>query len=150
MKMMLSVLTFVVLVAGVFSTAGAASDAHGEGHGDGAHHSVGVPQPVADPSKATRPGRVTLAEPKAFAKLKAGTVNLTWKSAEGAESYHVQVATDPRFKWMVSEEFFVKGESFTTPDLKPGTYFWRVASKRPGNDPSWTTGFFTSSSFVVE
>lgn len=152
MKMMLSALAAAVLFSGVFSQAFAADD-HAAAHGDAdhaQHKSIGEPQPVANPALATRPGRVSLIEPKALSKVKAGAVTLKWNPVEGVESYTVQIATDPRFKWFVANEQFVKADSFQTPALEVGTYYWRVAAKKPGNDAGATTGFFTPSSFEVQ
>ncbi|MBX3016489.1 MAG: fibronectin type III domain-containing protein [Bdellovibrionaceae bacterium] len=145
MKWMLSVTVFMMVLAGVFSGALAAG---GEEHGDG-HHSVGVPQPVADLTKSTLPGRVSLTEPKALAKVDA-TVTLKWTAATGADVYHVQVAKDPRFKWLVVDNANVTGESFQTPALEAGPYFWRVAGRKPANDATYTKGYFTNSSFEVK
>lgn len=147
MKWMLSVTVFMMVMAGFFSNALAAEDAHGEGHGHG--HDVGVPQPVADRSKVAVPGRVELTEPKALAKVDA-TVTLKWTASAGADVYHVQVAKDPRFKWLVVDNANVTGESFQTPSLDAGPYFWRVAGRKPTNDASYTKGFFTTSSFEVK
>lgn len=167
MKWMLSVTVFMMVMAGLFSNAvadqttegapaaenahepmGHTAAAHGEGHGEGHGHSVGIPQPVADLSKSTLPGRVTLTEPKALAKV-GPTVTLKWTASEGAEVYHLQVAKDPRFKWLVVDNYQVTGDSFETPNLEPGPYFWRVAGRKPLNEPSYTKGYFTTSSFEV-
>lgn len=154
MKWMLSVTVFMMVMAGVFSNALAAEDAHkaaghgGEAHGDG-HHSVGVPQPVADATKTTLPTKVTLTEPKALAVV-GSTVDLKWTASTGADVYHVQVAKDPRFKWLVVDNHNVTGESFKTPALEAGPYFWRVAGRKPSNDSTYTKGYFTNSSFEVK
>lgn len=156
MKMTIASVTFLI-VSGVFSLAMANEPAptaapatepavHAGGH---AEHSIGVKQPEVDRSKATLPGHVTLAEPKALAKV-SGTVTLKWAPVEGAEVYHVQVAKDARFKWLVSNEYDVKGETFQVPTLEAGQYFWRVAARRPANDAQWTHGYFSNSSFEVK
>lgn len=144
MKWMVSVTVFTMVVVGVFSSA-LAADAGGHGAG----HSVGEPQPEADKTKATLPGRVTLSEPKALAKV-GGTVDLKWTAATGAEVYHLQVAKDPRFKWLVIDNHNVTGENFQTPALEAGPYFWRVAARKLSNDPTYTKGHFSSSSFEVK
>lgn len=140
MKLMISMTVFMLVLSGVFSRAIAA---------EGGHHSVGEPQPQADKSKATTPGRVTLTEPKALAKV-SGAVTLKWTPSAGADVYHVQVAKDPRFKWLVVDNHNVAADNFQTPALEAGSYFWRVAGRKPSNDPSWTKGFFTTSSFDVQ
>lgn len=67
------------------------------------------PKPEADKSKTTRPGKVTLLEPKALSSVQGNQVTLKWKEATDADSYRVQVATDPNFKWLVANEDFYKG-----------------------------------------
>lgn len=159
MKWMIALTAFALILSGVFSQAVAGHEpGHGEVDGKAAEHhdaaaghghSIGVKQPEANVALATRPGKVTLVEPKALAKV-SGAVTLKWTPAEHADVYHVQVAKDPRFKWFVVNEQNVSGDSFQTPALEPGPYFWRVAGRKPSNDPTWTKGFFTTSSFEVK
>jgi hypothetical protein len=74
---------------------------------------------------------------------------LKWK-AEGADTFHVQVATDPRFKWLVIDDHYVKANSFDLKALTKGQqYFWRIAARKPDNDAGNTKGFFKTSSFEV-
>ncbi len=112
--------------------------------------SVGVKQPDPVRAKATLPGKIVIVEPQALSKVSGTTVTLKWKPSVGATVYHVQVATDPRFKWMVTEDSWVSAESFEVANLQAGQqYFWRVAGRAPDNDPSWTHGYFAASSFEV-
>lgn len=112
---------------------------------------VGVKQPDLIREKATLPGNIEIIEPQALSKISGTTVTLKWKPAKGANVYHLQVATDPRFKWLVTENHNVSGESFEVSNLQQGQqYFWRVAGRAPENDASWTKGFFATSSFEVK
>ena len=110
-----------------------------------------MPQPVKDSSKSTLPGKVELVEPKAFATVSGTTVELQWKAAEGATSYRVQVAKDPNFKWLVNQQDFVKDTKLSVSGLEAGTeYHWRVFPWAKDNDPNWTSGFATRSTFTVK
>lgn len=110
-----------------------------------------MPQPVADKAKATLPSKVELVEPKAFATVSGTSVELQWKAATGATSYRVQVAKDPNFKWLVTQQDFVKDTKFTISGLEAGAeYHWRVFPWAKENDPTWTSGFATRSVFTVK
>lgn len=131
----------------------ATQESHHDDHGTGHESklSVGVKQPDIVREKAILPGKVVLSEPAPLAKVPAGTITLKWKPASGATVHHIQVATDPRFKWMVIENANVSGDSFEVSNLQAGQqYFWRVAGRSPDNDAAWTHGYFTSSSFEVK
>lgn len=104
--------------------------------------------PALNRAKATRPGKVILETPAAFAKVQGGSATLKWTESQGADSYHVQVATDPNFKWLVKNENFYKGTSMDVGGLEAGKqYFWRVAGMKGDNDPEYIKGFFANSSF---
>ncbi|PIS11912.1 MAG: fibronectin type III domain-containing protein [Bdellovibrio sp. CG10_big_fil_rev_8_21_14_0_10_47_8] len=112
------------------------------------HRPVLFPKKEADASKATRPAVVELLEPKALSKVSGSDVTLKWSEATGAESYHLQVATDPNFKWLVVNEAFVKGTSYDVKGLEAGLhYFWRVYGQRSENDRGWMSSFSNLSSF---
>jgi hypothetical protein len=101
-----------------------------------------------DRSLTTRPSKVTLESPEAFAKIQGGTATLKWTESKGADSYHVQVATDPNFKWLIKNENFYKGTTMDLSGLEAGKqYFWRVAGMKADNQPEYLKGFFTMSSF---
>lgn len=134
--------------------------AHGEQH-DAGHAAEGkshrdnnalFPQPKADVAgKGTAPKAVQMIAPKFHATVPAGTVTLSWNASEGADAYHVQVATDPAFKWLKADEHFVNGTSFEAKDLEKGkTYYWRVAPWKNGNMAAANKGTFTPSVFVTE
>lgn len=83
-----------------------------------------------------------------MAQLAQGPVTLRWQAAENADVYHVQVAKDPAFKWLVKNEQNVQGTSLEVSELEQGNnYWWRVAARKPANDPKYTKGFFSRSSF---
>jgi hypothetical protein len=108
----------------------------------------GVIQPKTQLEKAVLPMNVDLVSPKVLEKTPEN-VTLKWK-AEGADTFHVQVATDPRFKWLVIDDHYVKANSFDLKALSKGQqYFWRIAARKPDNDAGNTKGFFKTSSFEV-
>lgn len=108
-----------------------------------------LPKPKANLEKSQAPGAVSLVQPQAFAKLKAGAITLEWSTANEAQAYHVQVAKDPQFKWLIKDEHFVNGSSIQVTDLPVGQVFWRVAAKKPGNMAAHWKSPFTQSSFEV-
>ncbi len=58
------------------------------------------------------------------------TVESKWLQAEGAESYHLQLATDNEFK-SIELDHNQKGTSYVFDDLAPGTYYLRVQAIAP-------------------
>lgn len=150
MRLLLSLVVFGVIVGGIFNTSIAAEEGHHEGT-EAHEKDPGVPQPVYDLSKGKLPGLVKLLEPKALSTVTGTSVTLKWQPVEHAEVYHVQVAKDPRYKWLVTENYDVKGESFELSGLEAGhQYFWRVAARNPSHDAGWTKGAFTASSFETK
>lgn len=141
MRWLISFVVFGTIVAGFFHTS-LASDTKKQGS-----HDIGVHQPPVVREKGMIPGKVTLSQPKALAKISGNSVALKWEKMDGVV-YHVQVAKDPRYKWIVTENHEVSGESFEVSNLEAGQqYFWRVAARKPGNDAGYTKGAFTASSF---
>lgn len=113
------------------------------------HHNTNF-FPKLQPSrgKGTQVPMVELLEPKALSKVSGGQVTLKWKEVEGADSYRVQVATDPNFKWLVKQEDFFKGNSYPVTGLEAGKhYFWRVYAWKTDNDKGWMSSFAKFSSF---
>lgn len=109
------------------------------------------PPKQADKSKGTTPSKVELIEPKSFSEVAGPRVELQWKAAEGATSYKVQVATDPNFKWLVTEKDFLTETKFAVDGLESGKeYHWRVFPWKKDNDPTWTSGFPTRGTFTVK
>ena len=144
MKILVSVLVFVTaLTMGVSAVA--------EMNKEGAIDMDGLfPPPKADVSKSDRPEKPELVAPTFFQKIGDSKVKLEWKASANAEAYHVQVATDPNFKWLVKEEEMFNGTSLEVTGLEAGKhYFWRVSGERPGNKESHTHGSFASSMFAT-
>lgn len=109
------------------------------------------PQPQAEISKATPPAKPELLQPAFQAVVTGENVTLTWKEVASANAYHVQVATDPNFKWLKADEHFVKGSSFEVKGLEKGhLYFWRVAGWKNDNMAGTNKSFFATSAFETK
>jgi hypothetical protein len=109
------------------------------------------PQPQADLSQQERPTKPELVTPAFYEAVSAGKTTLQWKASTGAEAYHVQVATDANFKWLVSESFDVKGTSYEVSGLEAGkNYYWRVLGSKMSNVSQFTKSGFSSSMFRVK
>lgn len=131
---------------------GAHGEAHGGGHGPAKPYDLEiVKQPVSDTENATRPAMPVLQSPEVLAKVTGTNVTLKWQEVKGASVYHIQVATDPNFKWLIVDEENFPQTSFQPQGLTAGqNYFWRVAARKPGNWASYTKSFFSSSSFATK
>lgn len=108
--------------------------------------------PLKQPNRllATAPEKAELVAPEAFAKISGAQVTLKWKAAFAAEFYHLQVATDPNFKWLKIDEPFLSATSFDLKDLEAGKhYYWRVASVLTSNIPGSTKSAFARSMFAT-
>lgn len=148
---MISLLIALSVSMFVSLTAFAAGDAHGGGGKAHRDNTTLFPQPVADHARGTAPASVKLTEPAMLAKVSGATTNLQWQASEGATAYHVQVATDPNFKWLKADEHWVKETSFQASGLEAGkTYYWRVAPWKDGNLASTNKGAFARSAFEVQ
>lgn len=98
----------------------------------------------------TAPSAVEIKAPKFLSKI-TSPAKLEWKEARGANAYHVQVATDPNFKWLIAEDHFVKTTSFEITKAEPGRkYYWRVAAYNTDNDSMYAKSNFSSSVFVAK
>ncbi|MGE5087195.1 MAG: fibronectin type III domain-containing protein [Bacillota bacterium] len=149
MKIFVSLLTFAMTLA--LTCPSLAEEAH---EGGGAHEKLGekmnslFPPKQADLAAQAVPAKPDLTSPAYFAAINGTSTTLKWKSAEGAEVYHVQVATDANFKWLVAENHEVKDTSFEVTNLEAGKhYFWRVASVRPDNWKTFRKSYFATSMF---
>lgn len=149
MKTALSLLAFALTLA--LTSPSVAEEA---AHGGGGHHDLSgkmnalFPQPATELEKRQVPGKPELAAPTYFAQIKGDKATLQWKAVEGADEYHVQVATDPNFKWLVADNNHVKATSFDATGLEAGKhYYWRVAAVRSTNWTTFRHGFFASSMF---
>ncbi len=132
-------------------TADHSGKSHGGGHGPEKPYDLEIiKQPVSDVENGTRPAMPVLQSPEALAKT--GTnVTLKWQEVKGASFYHIQVATDPNFKWLIVDEHNFPQTSFQPQGLTAGqNYFWRVAARKPDNFASYTKSFFSSSSFMAK
>lgn len=134
----------------------AAKAGHGAAHED--HHAALAakmnslfPEKQKNPAAVVRPEPTKLVAPKFLDKVAGGVVKLTWAAAANATTYHVQVATDPNFKWLVANELSVAGTSYDVAKLEAGKrYFWRVASVKADNDSMYTKSLFVSSAFDIK
>lgn len=61
-------------------------------------------------------------------KLRAEHVDFSWTEAPQAQSYHLQIAPDTGFSKLLIDANGIAALHFTTDQLAPGTYFWRLAS----------------------
>jgi len=109
------------------------------------------PEKQQDASKKAVPAKPTLTEPAYKAAITGGAVTLRWNAVDGANAYHVQVATDPAFKWLVSDEWNLTATSFEQKNLQAGqSYFWRVAALRTANESGFMKGWFAHNMFVAK
>jgi hypothetical protein len=180
MKLLTSILTFVSLFSlstnlmaakpnldekcGDKAEAATCSDHKSEtGHGDHKnlsheekkkHHGEVLNSlfPEKRPDRATvqTPAKVQLSSPAFLASVGA-QVKMEWQESFGGAEYHVQIATDPNFKWLLVNEKFHKATSyeFNAPEVGK-KYYWRVAGFNRNNTASYTKGPFSSSVFVVK
>lgn len=149
MKNILFIVITVLFIT--FNLTQAESEHSGQG-GAKAKHDPGslFPQPKPNKSKTTPPPATELMEPAFMAKITGNSVNLKWSSVAGAENYHLQIATDPNFKWLTVDNHFQKTISYDLTNLVPGkTYYWRVAAVRNSNDATYIKGDFVKSMFEV-
>jgi len=156
MKILVSLLVFALVTA---LSIPSLADHHEAKVGDAGHEAGGHKKghrdnnalfPPKQPNKALSapPAATTLTAPAFMAKVSAPEATLTWKEVEGVTAYHVQVATDPVFKWLKFEDKLYKGTSYQVKDLEPGKhYYWRVAAMKPENMPSYSKAEFVKSVF---
>jgi hypothetical protein len=86
------------------------------------------------------PLRPILAFPSNGATDQSTTIQLSWNSATGAETYHLQVAKDFSFATKVFDD-----SSITTTSKQVGplehitTHFWRLKAKNSGGTSGWSS-----------
>lgn len=150
MKILVSLLAFAFTLA-LTSPSVAEEAAHGGGHGNLAEKMNSLfPQPQEQPAKHDVPAKPELASPAYFSEIKGDKASLQWKAVAGADEYHVQVATDPNFKWLVANDYHVKATSFEATGLEAGKhYFWRVAAVKTANWDTFRKSFFAMSMFAT-
>lgn len=106
------------------------------------------PQKEQNAAQTHAPKTVKLTSPAFLAQVNGDTAQLQWTAGENATAYHIQVATDPNFKWLVANEYWVKETSYSVKALTPGQkYFWRVAAVKGENDSMFTKSLFVDSVF---
>lgn len=109
-----------------------------------------VKQPQANAAIATPPAKPALKSPEPLQKIAGTNVTLTWEAVEGADAYHVQVATDPNFKWLVMNEPMFPQTSAQPQGLVVNqNYYWRVAAWKNGQDWGANKSDFSWSSFMT-
>lgn len=93
------------------------------------------------------PSTPNLTTPANGATDQPTTLILTWESASGAATYHVQVSTGPAFTQLHLNDSTVTGTSKQAASLEAGaTYYWRVRARNAGGTSAWslTRSFSTS------
>lgn len=109
------------------------------------------PEKQQNAAQRARPEIVKLTTPTFLSTVGAGNVKLEWSAAEGATGYHLQIATDSNFKWLIIDDPLVKTNSFDFSKAEAGQrYFWRVSSTKYENKTTFTKSLFTSSAFDVK
>jgi hypothetical protein len=141
MKFLVSLLVFAsTLTLGIASLANT-------GEGDRDMNAL-FPPPQPNVALSQPPVKVELETPTYYQKISDDKVTLKWKEGADAPVYHVQVATDPNFKWLVKEEHLYKGTSLEVSGLEAGKhYFWRVAGVKPENKKGDIKGPYATSMF---
>ena len=108
------------------------------------------PPKQANSALSTAPSAPQLKSPE-FMATTAGDTELKWSPVENATVYHVQIATDVNFKWLVTDDHQVKDTSFKTNGLAKGKrYYWRVAAWKSDNMAATNKSYFAASAFTVE
>ena len=151
MKLVFALVVFFLALGLTFKTvaAGTGGGSHGGGHGDlSARMNSLFPEKQKNPAVGTAPRQTKLVSPKFMSKVPGGAVKLEWSETAGATNYHVQVATDPNFKWVILNNHFAKGTSIDFSTAEAGKrYFWRVAAVKDDNISMHTKSNFVSSAF---
>lgn len=107
-------------------------------------------QKPADTSVTTAPEAIKVIEPSWFAKLPSTSTVLKWTASPTATHYQLQVATDPNFKWLVTNETVVKDTQFNLSNLEKQTqYYWRVFPVKGDNEASYLKGKYAKSMFMT-
>ncbi|WII72568.1 fibronectin type III domain-containing protein [Bdellovibrio sp. 22V] len=154
MKILVSLFAFALTLALTSpSLADQAHEQQGKGHGGG-HGNLAekmnalFPEKQPHAEKRQVPSAPELVSPEFYSTVKSDKVTLQWKAVNGADEYHVEVATDPNFKWIVAQDYHHKGTSFEATGLEAGKhYFWRVAAVGSQNWSTFRKSFFAKSMF---
>jgi len=88
------------------------------------HRLLGPPQPE---------------EPRADAFVTGEGAAFRWAAVGGASAYRFQLAADPEFTRITSDQEHVPSAALTLPRIAPGTYYWRIAgTDASGNGGKWS------------
>lgn len=157
MKFVITAFVFILALSITPKVLAADTGKAGHGSKEDHHEKLGkemnslFPQKQKDAGFSVPPSVVKLTSPKFLAKVSGATAKLEWAAATGATSYHVQVATDPNFKWLVANELWVKTTSFEATQLEADKkYYWRVAAVKGENDSMFTKSLFVNSAFATQ
>lgn len=154
MKFLFTLMVFILALS--LSPKSLAKDEHGGStatEGKAKHRDNNALFPAKEPNKAlaTFPAASEILEPSFMQSVSGAEATLKWKEVEGVGNYHLQVATDPNFKWLKVNETLFKGNSYTIQGLEAGqTYYWRVAAMKPENSAGYIKGEFVKSTFKTK
>lgn len=110
-------------------------------------HEELFPPKLPNVQVTTPPATPVLTSPEFEAKV-AGSATLKWEAVAGADGYHLQVATDPAFKWLVKNDTLVTEAQASVGELKANVhYYWRVAAVKRGNEATYTKSAFATQMF---
>ncbi len=132
------------------SHGGTHGGSHSDGH-SGKEYLNFYPSHKPVKAKTQMPPAVIIEQPKPFEKISSSSVVLKWAPQDQTQNYHLQIAKDPQFKWLIVEKNPITAHQFEldlTPD-SPEQIFWRVAPLSPSNDNGYTKGPFSASSFEI-
>lgn len=121
--------------------------------GGKAHRDNGAlfPTPKANVELAKMPGSVKIEAPAFNSSVSGDAVQLKWSEVAGAETYYLQVATDPNFKWLTTDVPLFKGTSYDLKGLEAGKhYYWRVSATKQSNWTNASKGPFATSMFATK
>ncbi|MCI0707642.1 MAG: FG-GAP-like repeat-containing protein [Ignavibacteriae bacterium] len=86
------------------------------------------------------PSSPVLATPLDLSIDQALSLALTWSAILGADSYHVQVATDSAFSALTSDQAGISGTELALSGLSTSTvYYWRVNATNTGGTGAFST-----------
>ncbi len=105
---------------------------------------TGTGTSVAANGKAAPPERLltapTLTTPEAEARVLIADANFAWRALDGAESYVVELCTDPRCATLMRRTEGVEGTTFEAPSLPEGRVFWRVTARSASGLDGYPSG----------
>lgn len=148
-KYLISILVFV-LTLGISLDSVSADGSHS---GPGQHRDMTVlfPKKIGNTELISRPERPELVAPSFLAQVPNDNFTLEWKAVEGADKYHVQIATDGAFKWLVVDATLLTTTNFKPTGLETGKkYFWRVFAYKTQNEDGYKKSLSNFSAFLVK